>query len=943
MSKKTLNFATPPVLPELETEVLNFWRQNETFKKSVESRAADNAYIFYDGPPFATGMPHYGHLLASTTKDVIPRYQTMQGKRVERVWGWDCHGLPIENMIEKNLKIRGGKKGIEELGIDKFNQACRSEVLRLDTEWERIIGRLGRWVDFEHSYKTMDVNFMESVWWGFGQLYTKGHVYEGRKVILYCPRCATPLSNFEIAMDNSYQTVTEPADTYKYKVIGQDKTFLLAWSTTPWNKLVTPALAVNPKLTYVKVEQDGEIYVLAETCLGNLKKTSEYRVLEKLTGQDLTSWEFELHYNFYPDKLPTEKIGVIIADEFVSADDGTGIVTLAVYGEDDYRVMQANQVQLMEHVDSEGKLKPEIGEWAGMKILEVNPLVNADLAARGLLYEEKPHTHDVATCYRCSTRLYYAPLPAWFINIAALRQQLLTENEKINWYPKHLKHGRFMKGLENAPDWNISRSRYWGTPMPIWRGVNSAGEEVLRVVSSIAELQNWAVDAVTEANLTDIHREFIDELELWVDDAKTIKGKRVAEVFDCWVESGSMPFASKHYPFENKPEFEATYPAQFVSEYIAQTRAWFYTMHVMSVAIFGQPPFQHVLTTGTILAEDGTKMSKSKMNYPDPMLLIEKYGVDSLRLYLMSSPVMKSENLNFSEKEVSDIRRKVFVIWWNVLGFYQTFGQPNQPISAPDLEPENPLDQWLLSAVTELITTVTADFEAYDLVRASRSLMEFVDVLSTWYLRLSRDRIKDPAHPETTQVFGYAIYTLAQLFAPITPFFADLVHQSLLTEDSSIHLTDWPVTQTQLLKPTLNSEMQIVRKLVESAHGERKNQGLKVRQPLASVTLTVAAILENAVALNQVIEAELNVKKVIWQVGSVEQVPIFDTVLTPELKAEGEARDLMRQIQNLRKTSGLKAGQMARVTVPSWPEAWKAEIERKTSVSLEVGPELKLT
>jgi isoleucyl-tRNA synthetase len=335
-------------------------------------------------------------------------------------------------------------------------------------------------------------------------------------------------------------------------------------------------------------------------------------------------------------------------------------------------------------------------------------------------------------------------------------------------------------------------------------------------------------------------------------------------------------------------------------------------------------------------------MSKSKMNYPDPMLLIEKYGVDSLRLYLMSSPVMKSENLNFAEKEVADIRRKVFVIWWNVLGFYETFGQPNQAITAPESVPENPLDQWLLSAVTELITTVTADFEAYDLVRASRSLMEFVDVLSTWYLRLSRDRIKDPTQPETTQVFGYAIYTLAQLFAPITPFFADLVHQSLVSADSSIHLTDWPTAQAQLLKPTLNADMQIVRKLVESAHGERKNQGLKVRQPLASVTLTVALLLENAAALNQVIEAELNVKKVIWQVGPVDQAPVFDTVLTPELRAEGEARDLMRQIQNLRKTAGLKAGQMAKATVPSWPEAWKAEIERKTSVTLVEGPELKL-
>jgi isoleucyl-tRNA synthetase len=942
MSKRTLNFATPPDLPALETQTQAFWEQNETFKKSVESKSADNAYVFYDGPPFATGMPHYGHLLASTTKDVIPRFQTMQGKRVERVWGWDCHGLPIENMIEKNLGIKGGKKGIEALGIDTFNAACRSEVLRLDTEWERIIGRLGRWVDFEHSYKTMDKNFMESVWWGFQRLHQEGHVYEGRKVILYCPRCATPLSNFEIAMDNSYQTVTEPANTYKYSVKGHENTYLLAWSTTPWNKLATPALAVNPTLTYVKVKQANEYYVLAETTLKNLTK-APYEVVEKYVGQDLTSWEFEPHYDFYPHRENGEKFGVVIADPFVTADEGTGVVTLAIYGEDDYRVMLANNVQLVEHVDSEGKLKPEVTQWAGLDILAANPLVNADLMARGLVYDEQPHTHSVATCYRCSTRLYYAPLPAWFINIAQLRARLLKENEKVSWYPKHLKHGRFMKGLENAPDWNISRSRYWGTPMPIWRGTDVAGQEVLRIVGSLAELQQWAVEPEKVAALTDIHREFLDDLEVWVDEAKTIKGTRIPEVFDCWVESGSMPFAAKHYPFENKAEFEKTYPAQFVSEYIAQTRAWFYTMHVMSVAIFNQPPFEHVLTTGTILAEDGSKMSKSKKNYPDPMILIDKYGVDSLRLYMMASPVMKSENLNFSEKEVADIRRKVFVIWWNVLGFYETFGQPNQSLAAPTTVPEHVMDQWLVSAVKGLVAEVTQHFASYDIVRASRALMEFVDLLSTWYLRLSRDRIKDLAYPETTQVFGYALYTLAQLFAPIAPFFAELVHQVLKDEASSVHLTDWPVASSLTsAEVSLNAEMLQVRKLVESAHAVRKALGVKVRQPLASVTLTVGAELVNAAKLEAVIQAELNVKVVEWQVGANETVPAFDTELTPELKAEGEARELMRSIQNLRKTAGLKPGEVTRVAAPSWPSEWQAEIERKTTSQLVIGPELAL-
>lgn len=938
--KKQLNFSTPPNLPELEEQTLQFWQTDQTFEKSVDQRSSENSYVFYDGPPFATGMPHYGHLLASTTKDVIPRYHTMRGKRVERVWGWDCHGLPIENMIEKNLAIKGGKKGIEALGIDKFNQACRAEVLRLDKEWEKIIGRLGRWVDFEHSYKTMDATFMESVWWGFAQLYQKGLVYEGRKVILYCSRCATPLSNFEIAMDNSYLEVTEPANTYKYPVVGQDKTFLLAWSTTPWNKLATPALAVNPDLTYVKVKQGNELYVLAETTLKML--TDEpYEVVEKFSGADLSKWTFTPHYDFYPDRTADEKFGVVIADPFVSAEDGTGIVTLAIYGEDDYRVMLRDHVQLVEHVDAEGKLKPEVKPWAGMPILESNPLVNADLNERGLLYKEAPHTHAVPTCYRCGTRLYFAPLPAWFINVSKLRAELLTQNESINWYPSHLKHGRFMKGLENAPDWNISRSRYWGTPMPIWRGTGADGKEVLRVISSRAELASWAVEPAKVEALTDIHREFLDDLEVWVDEARTIKGKRVSEVFDCWVESGSMPFAARHYPFENKAEFEQTYPAQFVSEYIAQTRAWFYTMHVMSVGIFGKPSFENVLTTGTILAEDGSKMSKSKKNYPDPMVLIDKYGVDSLRLYLMSSTVMKSENLNFSEKEVADLRRKVFVIWWNVLSFYKTFANQDTSLTQPT-NMTHVLDVWLVSATQALVRDVTKYMDKYDVIRASRVLMEFVDMLSTWYLRLSRERIKDTNQKATSQAFGYALYTLAQLFAPIAPYFAELVHQTLVDEKSSIHLTDWPKFAAQYLDESLNQEMQVIRKIVEAAHAQRKSLGVKVRQPLAEVVCTVKEPLHRADELGQIMASELNVKKVTWRVATDEQLPEFDTTLTPELEAEGQARELMRQIQSVRKQAGLQVSDTAIVELPTWPANWQTEIERKTNTRLVVGPQLRL-
>ncbi len=935
---KPTNFKTQPNLPELEELTLKYWQETKAFEKSVEMRPEDHAYVFYDGPPFATGMPHYGHLLASTTKDVIPRYWTMKGYRVNRVWGWDCHGLPIENMIEKKLEIKGGKKGIEQLGIAKFNQACRTEVMRLDTEWEKIIGRLGRWVDFKNNYKTMDRTFMESVWWGFKQLHDQGLVYEGKRVILYCPRCSTPLSNFEIAMDNSYVDTIEPSNVYKYPVKGQANTFLLAWSTTPWNKLATPALAVNPDLTYVKVRQGEEFYILAETTLKILNQEPAFEILEKMIGKDLEKLEFELHFDFYPNRITGERAGVVVADDFVTAEEGTGVVTLAAYGEDDYRVMQKHQIQLVEHVDEEGKLRPEVKPWAGMNILAVNPLVNEDLAKRGLVYREFPHTHSVAACYRCSTRLYYAPVPAWFINIQKIKEKLIAENEKINWFPKHLKHGRFKKGLESAPDWNISRSRYWGTPMPVWQ---SNGQQ--RIIGSLEELKKWAVEPSQVEQLTDIHPEFINDLEVWVDDNRTIKGKRISEVFDCWIESGSMPFASIHYPFSNKDFFDRNYPAQFVSEYIAQTRAWFYTMHVMSVGIFGKPPFENVLTTGTILAEDGSKMSKSKKNYPDPMVLINKYGVDSLRLYLMSSTVMKGENLNFSEKEVADLRRKVFIIWWNVLSFFQQFADLKQVKAAPDYEPQHVMDKWLLSRVNHLIKDVTTYMDAYDVIRTSRSLINFVDELSTWYLRLSRDRFRVADNHEPSQILGYALLTLAQLFAPITPFFSETVYHTLIDQSEnggSVHHSDWPIANELAIYLTLEQKMEEIKQVVELVRAQRTEVGIKLRQPLASLTVksSVEAPQPNLLA---VLAQEVNVKKIDWQQAETLSIEL-DQQLTPELIAEGEARELIRTIQGMRKEAGLEVDQTATVELPGWPAEFQAMIEQKTKTQLIKGETAKL-
>ncbi|NCN06428.1 MAG: isoleucine--tRNA ligase [Candidatus Pacebacteria bacterium] len=932
----TASFPKSLNIPNLEKSILAFWDKTKTFKKSIENRPQSKQYVFYDGPPFATGMPHYGHLLGSTSKDVFPRYWTMKGYRVERVWGWDCHGLPIENLIEKKLGFSQGKQEIEAYGIDRFNAACRSEVLHLDNEWKSIIARLGRWVDFEHNYKTMDKTYMESVWWGFKQLTEKGLVYQGKKVILYCPRCTTPLSNFEISMDNSYRTVTDTATTYKYKVVGEDDLYLLAWSTTPWNKLATPALAVNANLVYLTVQQGNKKFILAESRLSMLNN-QPYVVLQKQSGSELTKLTFELHFDFYKQRTAKEKIGSIIADDFVTDDEGTGVVTLAAYGEDDYRVMQKHDIQIIEHVDEHGKLKAEVTPWAGLPILKANRLIDADLQNRNLIYRQDVHEHSVAECYRCNTRLYHAPLPAWFIDIQRLKPQLLAANKKMDWYPKHLKTGRFGKGIETAPDWNISRSRYWGTPMPIWRAED--GQE--RIIGSIAELQKWATDPNQVENIEDLHRERIDDICVWVNDEKTIKGRRVPEVFDCWVESGSMPFASRHYPFENQKTFEDTYPAQFVSEYIAQTRAWFYTMHVLSVGIFGKHAVENTLTTGTILAEDGTKMSKSKKNFPDPLKVIDEFGADSLRLYLMSSPVMKAENINFVEKDVSNIRKNVFLIWYNCVSLYKLNNSANTSLDPVTTKPKHVLDRWILSRIESCIVETTKDMDAYNIVDASRRLILFVNELSTWYVRRSRERLADDNEPESLRVYGTVLTQLALLFAPITPFFAEFVHQQISDNSRSIHLLDWPCHNPKLLDIELETEMTLIRKIVEQAHAARAEAGIKIRQPLSQLNVW-DAMAQPSDEILDVLKAETNIKKVSWTQTRQTQRVELETIITTELRVEGAARDLMRTIQVLRRKHGLSRENTANITVPEIPKGWQQEIEQKTNSTISIGPELKL-
>ncbi len=915
-----------PKIPEMEELVLDYWDETNAFQKSIDLRPENKPYVFYDGPPFATGLPHYGHILSSTAKDVVPRYWTMKGYRVERTWGWDCHGVPIENMIEKELGLKGGKKGIENLGIDKFNHACRAAILRFDKEWEKIIRRIGRWVDFKNSYKTMDNTYMESVWWAFKTLYDKGLVYEGRKVILYCPRCSTPLSNFEIAMDNSYEEVEDNSIYVAFKIKSEKDTYFLAWTTTPWTLIQNVALVLHPEAEYVKVKQGDKYYWLAKSRLEILK--GDYQIIATKKGQELANLEYEPLYTFIKQ---TNKAHYTLTADFVSLDEGTGIVhTASVYGEDDYQLALKHNLPTYDILDDQGKFVTAVKPLAGTFYKDGESWVIQDLDRRGLLYKAEKITHSYPFCYRCGTPLYYNAIPAWFINIQKIKPDLIKQNEKINWYPQFLKHGRFLKGLQSAPDWNISRSRYWGTPMPIWVGEKTGKK---RIIGSLSELRKWAVDPQQVENLTDLHREHLDQIEVWVDDERTEKGRRIFEVFDCWVESGSMPYASIHYPFENKQKFEKAYPAQFISEYIAQTRAWFYTLHVLSVALFGQPAFTNVVTTGTILAEDGSKMSKSKKNYPDPMALINRYGVDAIRYYLMSSVVMKADNLNFSEKQVDEIYKKVILLFFNNLAFYNLYlsGQySTQP------KPQHVLDRWILSRLHHTIKKMTQALDHYDLPRASRYLKTLINDTSTWYLRLSRDRFRQG---KSGEILGYLLQETAKLAAPLIPFIAEYVYQNVAPQLESVHHEDWPQVRENYLQPDLEKEMELAQTIVEKGHAARKQAGIRVRQPLLKIKISGISSLSKEI--EAVILSELNIKQLVLASTSKELTITLDTHLTPALLAEGKARDIVRDIQQARKKLNLQPHQPVRVFLSDWPKQFTDYIKQKTN-ALEINKGDKL-
>jgi isoleucyl-tRNA synthetase len=1104
-------------LPEMEEKVLAFWDEHHTFEKSLEQTADGKTFTFYDGPPFATGLPHYGHLLASTIKDVVPRYQTMNGRFVRRRWGWDCHGLPIEEVVERKLGI-SGKKQIEEIGIKKFNETCRSMVLTYVSEWRQMIRRIARWVDFDDSYKTMDTDFMESVWWGFKQMYDKDLIYEGRKVLLFCPRCETPLSNFEVAMDNSYKDVTEESVYVKFKVKNPEKinlpgrnVYLLAWTTTPWTLPANVALAVNLEMNYRAYQVDGE-YLIAALERGKAIGLEDPNMGYQYTGRNLVELEYEPLFKV--PALESEKSFKVYAADFVNAEDGTGIVhTAVVYGEDDYNLGVKVGLPVVPMLDDRGLFNEKAPEFLrGQYFKKADKLVIEDLENRkpeNLLFKKEKYTHSYPHCWRCGTALFYNAIPAWFVNIQKIKPGLLETNQKeMNWFPEHLKSGRYAKSVEAAPDWNISRNRYWGNPVPVWK---CAGCDNVEAVGSMEELSvkaggsknnYWVMrHGEAESNMFDImdsgqrkylhltprgkeqalaaaekfkkeltkehekidiiitsditrtkdtehivasvltgEKELIDarleeihlgptftgyrdekyaqeyptlesrfehrpeggeslrdvRMRLWgfLDDyEKKYKGKnillisheypiwmmthiaeawsekhaiekeekcegrfinfaevrkldfkavprndsgeadlhrpyidditfpcakcggvmrRTPEIFDSWIEAGSMPFAEYHYPFENKEEFKKHFPAQFVAEYIAQTRAWFYLSHVVSYILFGHSPFENVVTTGTILAEDGSKMSKSKNNFPDPKLLIDKFGADSLRFYLMNSVVMQADNLNFSEKGVESVYRKVGLLLTNVYKYFATYrgevldelsaAADNKNISAQ----ENILDQWITARTEELVDVATRSLDAYDTVHATRAIQEYVDDLSTWYLRRSRKR-KDAGFFKTMQA---SLLTASRVLAPFMPFLAEAIYLELAPADGagSVHLEAWPKTEFSLgekERKELMENMVEIRRLASLGLAARAEAKIKVRQPLATLTVRGAEATMRDERLLEILKSEVNVKEVVFAPELANEVEL-DTVITPALREEGLLREVARMFQELRQKAGLE-------------------------------------
>ncbi len=874
---------------QTEEKILEFWKNDKTFEKSLKKTKGRKPYVFYDGPPFATGMPHYGHILGSITKDIYGRFWSMKGHYVRRVWGWDCHGLPIENIAEQGLKINS-KDEIEKMGVKKFNDYCRKCVMDYAYEWEKVIDRIGRWVDMKDSYKTMDNEYIESVWWAFKQLWEKGFIYQGERVLMYCPRCSTPLAKAEIAMDNSYKNIKEESVVVKFK-LKEENVYALAWTTTPWTLPSNLALAVNPNLDYVyiKDESNGETYLMGKDAISQFyKDKAGYKIVKEIKGGKLEGKEYEPLFPYFKD---TKNAFKFLVGDFVTSEDGTGIVhTAPAFGEDDYNVCKKYNIPLVQPVDARGGFTEEIKDFSGRFVHDTNIDIIKFLKNQGKVILVKKIEHEYPFCYRCDTKLIYRAIPAWFVNIQKIKPKLLKLNEKINWYPNFLKDGRVKYTIETAPDWNISRNRYWASAIPIW--VSEDGEKL--VIGSIDELKKYAKNIKGKV---DLHKDYLDGIILKKNGKEF---KRVPEVLDCWFESGAMPFAQFHYPFDNKAMFENNFPSQFVAEYIAQVRTWFYYMMVLSSILFEDIPFENVVTTGTILAEDGQKMSKSRKNFTDPMILIDKYGSDALRFYLMSCPVMNAEDLNFSDKSVDEVYKKVILILYNTTNFYETVREKEL-----DTKPKSKdlTDEWIVARLSETGVKITSYLEEYNTIKVCNEIKNFAEDLSTWYVRINRDRFEEDKIAR--QTLKYVLKEFSKIIAPILPFTAEHIYQKISRKKSSVHMENYPGFNKKDIDEKLLKKMSTTRHIVSAGLRERDKAQIGLKWPLAKASVYGVESVKKEI--QEIVKVQLNVKKIGFYDEKDKELKVeLDTTMTPELESEGYARDMSRQVQAFRKNLGLE-------------------------------------